>query len=282
MFQYACARSLALKHDLPLKFRSDSLNLYRSHNGLEIDHVFGLDLPMASDEELGQLIGWSRKPPFIRRVFGNRRLSWLAGNRFLSEPGNNYWASLHLHARLGGYLHGNWQSEAYFAGHAERIRSDFTFFQNIHGTNLKIVEAIDRCNSISVHIRRGDYLTNVKSNAVLGTCSSEYYTTAIGSLMRRYPDARLFAFSDDLDWVARILQPKYPNMVIVEHNTGRNSYIDMRLMSLCRHHIIANSTFSWWGAWLNLNPQKTVIAPARWFTDGRDTQDLIPDGWERM
>ncbi len=193
-----------------------------------------------------------------------------------------YWPALRERARQGGYLQGYWQSERYFAGHAERIRSDFAFRHDMSGANLDVAHAIGQRTAISVHVRRGDYISNAKTLAVHGTCSPDYYHAAIDTLLQRCPGARLFAFSDDPQWVSQMLLPRYPDLVLVDHNKGLDSYNDMRLMSMCRHHIIANSSFSWWGAWLNPIQDKMVIAPSRWFANGTDTQDLIPEGWERM
>lgn len=282
MFQYACSRALALDLQLPLKFSTDDFSAYNSHNGLELERVFGLKLQIVNSTELGQLIGWARHFPVVRRFLGKRSFSWLAGSRFFGEPDFRFWPVLQERARHGGYLHGYWQSERYFSNHATRIRADFSFRGELQGDNLRIAHSIQQGPSISIHVRRGDYVSNAKALAVHGICEPEYYHAAIDRLLRRCPDARLFAFSDDPQWVSQVLQPKFPNMMLISHNNGENSYNDMRLMSMCQHHIIANSSFSWWGAWLNPRSDKMVIAPARWFADGRDTQDLIPNSWDRI
>jgi hypothetical protein len=115
-----------------------------------------------------------------------------------------------------------------------------------------------------------------------GTCTPDYYFKAIDFLRQRLPEARFFVFSDDPQWVVEVLASRYPSLVLVDHNRAQDSYNDMRLMSLCRHHIIANSTFSWWGAWLNPDPGKIVIAPCNWFANGTDSTDLIPDTYIRL
>lgn len=282
MFQYACARALSLDLNAPLKFSTDTFGGYASHNGFELARVFGLKLDIANGKDLGRLIGWGRSLPVVRRVLAKRSFSWLAGRRFLGEPHFRYWPALRERARQGGYLQGYWQSERYFASHAARIRSDFGFHDDVSGANQRIADAIGQRTAISVHVRRGDYVSNAKTLAVHGTCSPEYYHAAIEALLQRCPGARLFAFSDDPQWVSQVLQPRYPDLVLVDHNKGLDSYNDMRLMSMCQHHIIANSSFSWWGAWLNPSPDKMVIAPARWFANGLNTEDLVPEGWERM
>ena len=282
MFQYACARSLSLELDLPLKFCTDTFGAYNAHNGFELTRVFKLNLEIANTGDLAALIGWTQSFPSVRRALEKRSFSYLASHRFLSESHLKHGASLRDLVRKGGYLHGYWQSERYFASHAAQIRADFKFPQDLCEVNLHIANIISQRTAISVHIRRGDYVSNAKTLAVHGTCSPEYYQVAIDTLLQRCPGAQLIAFSDDPRWTSEVLLPRYPAMVLVEHNRGVDSYIDMRLMSMCQHHIIANSSFSWWGAWLNPSPSKMVIAPSRWFADGRDSSDLVPEGWEKM
>jgi hypothetical protein len=101
-------------------------------------------------------------------------------------------------------------------------------------------------------------------------------------VLSRIPRARFFAFSDDPAWVKRVLCPHSPDIKVIDHNQGGNSYMDMQLMSLCRHHIIANSTFSWWGAWLNGGDGQIVVAPRRWFLSARNSEDLFPASWMRV
>lgn len=282
MFQYACARALALHLNLPLKFNIDHFDSHNTHNGFELERVFGLKLDTADSKELRNILGWGRNEPIIRRILSKPLLSWFAGQHFLSEPHFRYWSKLYDRARKGGYLHGYWQSELYFADHADQIRADFTFNKELHGHNLQIAQLISKRTAISIHVRRGDYVSNRDAHSLHGTCPPEYYHSAIQALLEKCPDAHLFAFSDDPGWVCQILQPRYPNLTIVKHNKGVESHNDMRLMSMCNHHVIANSSFSWWGAWLNPRPDKMIIAPARWFANGIDTHDLIPDSWERI
>jgi len=279
IFQYACARALALNSGQRLKFCTDTFNSYNDHNGFEIAEVFGLDVDFASRDDLSQMIGWGRSFPVVRRLMAKRPLACLAGRYILTERHARDWSALLKRAQLGGYLHGYWQSQRFFSNQAEQIRADLSFCGELHGANLGIAHAITQCTSISVHVRRGDYVNNAKTSAMHGACSLEYYHNAIGMLLKRCPGARLFAFSDDPVWVSQMLKPYFPGMVLVDHNKGKDSYKDMWLMSLCHHHIIANSSFSWWAAWLTPCRDKIVIAPRRWFANGADSQDLIPDSW---
>lgn len=127
-----------------------------------------------------------------------------------------------------------------------------------------------RGNSVSLHVRRGDYVRNSRTNATHGVCSIEYYQSAIEYILERVKHPILYVFSDDIEWVKQNLRTHLPTEYI-DHNQGAASHFDMRLMSLCRHHVIANSSFSWWGAWLNPDPNKIVIAPRKWFAANIDT-----------
>ena len=129
--------------------------------------------------------------------------------------------------------------------------------------------------AVSLHVRRGDYVSDPKTKAILGVCSLDYYRAAIAHIAERIESPAFFVFSDDIAWAKANLEIPFP-CEYVDHNQGQQSYNDMHLMSLCKHHIIANSSFSWWGAWLNPRKDKIVIAPENWFANNEDAKDLIP------
>ena len=185
-------------------------------------------------------------------------------------------------ARHGLYLQGYWQSERYFEQHADALRKVFAFRNAPTGPNADLARQIRQDVSVSLHVRRADYADCTRTRAFHGLCDPDYYLGAIEFIRRQVPRFRLFAFSDDPQWVASTLQPHHPDMVVVDHNRGDQSHNDMLLMSMCQHHIIANSSFSWWGAWLNPDPNKIVIAPRQWFAEAPDTADLIPKSWIRL
>lgn len=282
MFQYACGRALAADLALPLKVTHDMFGTFEIHNGPELTHAFALSLDVAEPSELGRMIGTLRTPPKVRLLLGRPSWALLAGRRFLAEPHFGYWDGLRGRARAGGYLQGYWQSERYFAGHEDVIRKDFVFREAMTGSNAELEKIILKSDSVAVHVRRGDYADDPKTSSVHGVCSPEYYFAAIDAMRKRIPEPTILAFSDDPRWVTEVLASRYPDLVVVTHNRGEHSYNDMRLMSLCKHNIIGNSSFSWWAAWLNDNPAKIVIAPCRWFEKDIDTRDLLPDRWELM
>lgn len=282
MFQYACAYALAKEIGTPLKVTVDMFGEYTFHNGPELERAFSIELDPAGRGELRHMIGALRGTPFVRRALTWKKFAFLRGSRFIVEPGYRYWPELLARARGGAYLQGYWQSERYFLRYASAVRKEFVFRDPLNGRNAELAHQILGSNAVSVHVRRGDYASDSKTLATHGVCRPEYYFTAIESVCRRVPGVRLFAFSDDPEWVAETLLPRYPGLTVVDHNQGLTSYNDMRLMSLCHHHIVANSSFSWWGAWLNPNPDKIVIAPQNWFANGIDARDLVPADWERL
>jgi hypothetical protein len=179
-------------------------------------------------------------------------------------------------------LDGYWQSEKYFSDIAPVIRSDFTVRVEPEGLNREVASVINGCNAISIHFRRGDYVTDAKIAARHGACTNDYFIKAVELIKARVERPHFFVFSDDPAWVREHFTIPH-TMTLVDHNGPDKAHEDLRLMSLCRHHIIANSSFSWWGAWLNPRPDKIVIAPLRWFNDPTvDTSDLIPESWLRI
>ena len=179
-------------------------------------------------------------------------------------------------------LEGYWQTDKYFAGVANEVRAAFAFRDPPDEANAQCLARISRGPAVAVHVRRGDYVTNPSANAVHGTCGPEYYRAAAEVVGRTAPDANYFVFSDDPDWAEQHLTWPGPTEV-VRHNLGRRDADDLRLMAACDHFIIANSSFSWWGAWLATNPHKVVVAPRRWFaTDQLTDRDQTPVDWLRV
>ena len=180
------------------------------------------------------------------------------------------------------YLDGYWQNEKYFKKIEDVIRKEFVARDVMGDEDKAVAQSITNAKSISVHIRRSDYVTNPKTNAVHGTCGIDYYLHATKLIATKIPNPHFFVFSDDHEWVKNNITFAHPT-TYVAHNGADKNYQDLRLMSMCRHNIIANSSFSWWSAWLNTNPKKIVIAPQRWINDPtRDTSDLIPKTWIRI
>lgn len=180
----------------------------------------------------------------------------LSFNEITGFPSQRNFNELKLPARFDGY----WQSEKYFMHHKEIIRDDLQFKAPLKGKNKEVAQEISDHNSVAVHIRRGDYLDYTK----FGTCSREYYKKSVKFIENHVEDPKFFIFSDDPEWVKENINIDHPHHYVT-HNDVTQGHEDMRLMSLCQHFIIANSSFSWWGAWLSNNTDKIVTIPRPWF-----------------
>lgn len=183
------------------------------------------------------------------------------------------------------YLNGYWQSEKYFLDLADIIRKEFTVKFQQTGKNLELAKVIKSCEAVSIHVRRGDYITDEHINKRHGVCSTEYYFRCVDKIKQYITNPSFFVFSDEPDWARKNLNLPYLT-TIVDHNSDKDSFEDMRLMSKCKHHIIANSSFSWWGAWLSQCQGKLVFAPRQWFSKekqaSRNMNDLLPDNWIKL
>ena len=279
MFQYAAGRALSLERGQPLLLDISGFIKYSLHQGFELQRVFNCVAEISTKTETQSILGWSGVFG-IKRILSRPLMKPIRHNAFIVEPHFHYWPGLNQ-VPLDCYLTGYWQSEKYFHKHLETIRSDFVFKNSLTNKNLELAQQIDKVNAVSLHIRRGDYVMNRKTNAAHGACDLDYYHAAVKYISSRVKHPIFFTFSDDIDWAKKNLKLNLP-LRYVDHNFGVDSYNDMHLMSLCQHHIIANSSFSWWGAWLNPRSEKIVAVPKCWFKDGKNTQDLIPPNWVQL
>jgi hypothetical protein len=176
----------------------------------------------------------------------------------------------------GIYLEGYWQSPAYFSPIEKELRKTFSFPDPILASSQQLLERIRSTESVMINARRTDYL----SNSLLGVCSRKYFQVAIATLTSRVNRPHFFVFSDDIEWCRENFAPSDKFTIVGHEHAGPKFANYLHLMSACRHSIIPNSTFAWWAAWLNPNPNKMVLAPRRWFADPTmNPRDLIPDTW---
>ncbi|MBK7139134.1 MAG: alpha-1,2-fucosyltransferase [Bacteroidetes bacterium] len=165
------------------------------------------------------------------------------------------------------YFDGYFQNEKYFAQLTHKLKKDFLPKEPLDQKTLDCIEKISSQNAVSIHIRRGDYISDNITNAHHGTCGIEYYQRAIKLISEQVENPHFYIFSDDIEWVNEHFKTGHPQTVITDYQQT-NNFIDIVLMSHCKHHIVANSSFSWWGAWLGRNDKKIVIAPKDWFVEG--------------
>ena len=276
MFQYAAGRALSLQRGQPLLLDISGFDGYGLHQGFELQRVFDCSLEIATAADVRGILGWQFASS-IRRMVMRPGMAVFRRKGFIVEPHFHYWPGI-KNAPEDCYLAGYWQSELYFRDAALDIRAEFTFKSPLLNQNAELAEQISSVNAVSIHVRRGDYATNPKTNTTHGLCSLDYYRAAIQYISERTEQPCFFIFSDDIEWVKNNLKIDSPCQY-VDHNQGAESYKDMHLMSLCRHHIIANSSFSWWGAWLNSSEDKIVVAPKKWFANKTNIKDLFPQDW---
>ncbi len=177
-------------------------------------------------------------------------------------------------------LEGYWQTEKYFADIRDVLLKDFGFNNQPSSKNKQLLDKIKKTESVSIHVRRGDYVTNKNANAFHGTKEQAYYDAALEPILKHANLPSLFVFSDEPEWCKKNLKFDMPTTYVIGNKKGSE---DMRLMMHCKHNVIANSSFSWWASWLNQNPKKIVVAPKKWFNDSSiNTKDVIPESWIKI
>jgi hypothetical protein len=285
MFQYAVARHLAIKNNTELKmdisfFNNVGDNTYRKYR---LDN-FNIEENFLSKKELKKIKrnnfhGQSLMQRILRKIFiklENRKP--LIEKTYITEPSPAFEKKiLEIRTKKNIYLYGNWQSEKYFKNIKDIIIKDFSLKREMTEKTKYFLSKIKKSESVSIHIRRGDYVKNIKTKEYHGICSLDYYKKAIKLTEEKIKNPVFFVFSDDIEWVKNNLKTKNPLTFVSGNNMP--DYEEMVLMSKCDHNIIANSSFSWWGAWLNSNPNKIVIAPKKWYNAPVETKDLIPNKW---
>jgi len=260
MFQYALylhfsSRQLTTKADI------SQFEDYKLHNGYELERIFNIKASYAGKRERAIVNALSK-------------CMHLLSNHPYREKARRQWQFQESFTRVKfGLLRGYWQTEKYFEAIAPIIREQFSFPVLQDEVNKQLLSKIQSRPSVSLHIRRGDYLNSSQSSGL----PLAYYKEAISFINASVPGAYYVVFSDDIAWAREYIQEK--NVCFVDWNSGSESYRDMQLMSHCQHNIIANSSFSWWGAWLNAHEHKIVIAPQQWMPGIAASTDIIPKGW---
>lgn len=280
LFQYATGRALALRNNCELLLDTSLLSRNTTHvtpRDLELHHFQVNGRVTTSLESAGLIL--SRSMPVLSSLCS----PW----RVYVEKGKGYNANL-LSLPDQTYLLGYWQSFLYFTGIANAVSAELQIAKPLSATSQAIAVEIDATNSVAIHVRRGDYVSLAMAARFHGTLQLPYYLAALARVREQVCDARYYVFSDDVDWCRKHLPISACNTLFVNHNTGNNAWQDLELMSRCRHHVIANSSFSWWGAWLadQRRPSvgRVVIAPNRWFAavPDLDLSDRLPPHWIRQ
>lgn len=238
----------------------DIENTYGQHNGFEL---FGLFKAIRPQSRI-----------YYRRV---KNLTVKYPTRYLFEKVSE---DIRLRVPVGGsypflIYDGFWQSERYFKAYESDIRRLFSFDTTaLNPQSAAFVSELRQGNTVSLHIRRGDYIEHPEFRDI---CSADYYRAAVEFICQQVANARIYVFTNDTAWVRQHIN--FVPYQLVDWNTQADSWQDMYLMTQCRHNIIANSSFSWWGAWLNSHRNKVVVAPRRWFNT-LSAAHTVPTDWQ--
>jgi hypothetical protein len=280
MFQYALSVALNQKGN---KTRISFSNfLYEKyHNGFDLGRAFNLKLPLHL--KVLNFILLNGKLLYKNKV-ANRLIARYVRNDqnknyVVYREKNEFVYDENIFKQQSSLLIGTWQVESYFKDIKSILQKEFRFKIPKDKKNKQLFHEIRNSNSVSIHIRRGDYFTQRWESILAVIKDSAYYTKAIDFIEKKIESPRYFIFSDDVQWAKENL--RLLNATYIDHNRGRNSYIDMYLMSNCKHNIIANSTFSWWAAWLNSNEKKIVVMPGKWIHDC-GSPGIFPCDWVKI
>lgn len=257
MFQYALAYRLKLDNpEEDVYIDVSHFKGYQFHN-YELKMVFDVALPEAPKSKLWQVtypIGNYKLYRAVRKFLPNRKTEYIEPRLF------TFWKDV-LTLKGNKYIDGSWQNEMYFRDRREDILKIFEFKKPLEGKNVELAEKLRGMNSISIHVRRGNFLM---FDEYKGICDLPYYKNAIEYVKSKIKNPHFYVFSNDAAWCKEIIAPLCGQCDIVDWNIGDDSYLDMRLMAMCPTNILAHSSFSWWAAWMNKNENKTVVAPYDW------------------
>jgi len=282
MFQYALGRSLSVKLKTKLKFNySDNITRtdFKQEDIVSIFEIFKLSGEVKYYKQ-GTL---SFKEKFMYRL-KNKFINFCERKNFIYEQDFSYDKNI-LETPNNSYLTGYWQSEKYFKNIVDILKKDFQFKIPMSSYNINIFNKIINSNSVSIHVRGRDYLTNEAAKQLYAGGNYKYYEDCIEFIKKRVTSPHFFIFSDDSEYAKSFFDCADSITFVVGNSWNKTSYEDLRLMSMCKHNIITCSSFGWWGAWLNNNKGKIVLAPKMWFSEDEKnklTVDIIPDTWIRI
>jgi hypothetical protein len=275
LFQYALARSLSLQLKVSFKLDNSFFNGIpdKDHPRIYQLNHFNIIENIAGAKEINAFV----KPGFLARRWLNLTHIGLPyyKRKVVYENGLSFDNNI-FQIKDNSYLFGYWQDERYFSAVQDELRKDLSFKTPPSFRNKALLQQIQETTSVCIHIRRGDYLTDQSTVTSVGICDLPYYYKAIEIIKQKVKDPTFYIFSDEMEWVKKEFKIDQ-HCVYVDHNSQEAAFEDLRLMSACKNHILANSSFSWWGAWLSNNKDKVVVAPKVWRKQGPDM--YLPKGW---
>jgi len=269
LFQYAFGRLLSIKNNAPVEYYFEETQKGDAQRSYKLK-AFNVKLDIASTDTVKKI-----EYPFgaISKIV---RKAW----RKISNEHNIGYVPAMIN-KTNGYFDGYWQSYKYLEPIKNALLAEISLKNPIENKYSDIVKNMREKNSVSVHIRRGDYASDSKTKSVWQTFGLEYYEHAFQIIKNEVQNPTLFVFSDDIGWAKENLKSDMPMTFVSQ--PGMQDFEELILMSKCKHNIIANSSFSFWGAWLNQNPSKIIIAPKKWNNvQQKEYRDLLPQEWIKI
>lgn len=267
MFQYASGKSISIKNNTELSIDKNLFKNYKVHDflldKLNVQYVISNNFNLRNT-----LISNNYTRAFLSKL--NRFKIFQFSLLFEREQ---FSYNKNIDSMKYNYMFGYWQSVDYFKNIRKELLIDFSLKEKLDTVNERLIEKILISNSVSLHVRRGDYLKTKAATNGHGLCSLEYYNDAIKYISERVSSPHFYVFSDDINWVKKSLKSPFPITFI--NNNFKNPEKDLILIKNCKHNITANSSFSWWGAWLNENSDKIVIMPSKWMNNMQTPNGLI-------
>lgn len=281
MFQYAAGKSLSLYHKVKLAVEVSFFNDGPTHDlefprNFEMHHFLGFNEEIVSETNKFDL----NKYPFLKQSKIQRLLP--AHKRIIYKEPHYHFDKNFFNGKKQQFIKGQWQSEKFFKPFEEEIKKGFELKNEYIVNVLNSVSEMKHLETVSIHVRRGDYLRKPEILHWHGVMSKEYYLEAFKCIEKSTKVDSVYYFSDDPEWVEKELKPLIGGEVI-SGNKSKSQYEDFYWMSNCKHNIIANSSFSWWTAYLNKYPKKIIIAPKKWYNNAPViTEDVYPQQWIKL
>lgn len=285
MFQYSVGRFLSLKNQTTLKLDISSYNkqpegIFRKFS---LSH-FNINADLSSENEKLYILSQKKYIKVLPKIVIRLTKLYYKGNHIKER--NLFFDHNILKMNHDLILEGYWPNENYFIQIDKIIREEFTLkSDHINLSFLKWKKEISLNNSVSIHIRRSDYIENSRNFEIFGVCDINYYYRSIQYILKHISNPFFYIFSDDISWVKENFKISIPYLILSDNNI--DDYHELLLMSYCKHNIIANSTFSWWAGWLNNNHNKIVIAPNKWYNNASlqrfyEQSNFIPHNWIKL
>lgn len=281
LFQYAFARSVSKKLGTDFRLDRGPFDTYYKLHKYSLQHFRVLEKTAKTTDFLG-FVWFRTRHKLFDTFYKHLRLKSRLMPFYYPEQTFHFDSS--VFKRNNTYFDGFWQTEKYFKDMGSELLEEITLKNKLSEYSESVSREIEKSNAVSIHVRRADYVQDPATEIIWGSCDMDYYKRALDKIMSFVQNPHFFVFSDDHKWAEENFK-SLPFPVTCIKNTAEKNYEDLILMSRCRHNIIANSSFSWWGAWLNQNRKKIVIGPAQWFKTKKmstDTKDILPPEWIKL